>query len=57
MNWFTSIMMLTIAGIAIFSLNKFSQMKYHIAAMIIVGTFAAVGLFEGVMHSNSLGLL
>ena len=57
MNWFTSIMMLTTAGIAIFSLNKFSQMKYHIAALIIVGTFAAVGLFEGVMHSNKLGLL
>lgn len=57
MSWFTSLMMLTAGGIAVFSLKKFSSMKYHIAASIIVGTFVAVALFESVMHSRSIGLI
>jgi hypothetical protein len=57
MNWFTSIMMMVLAGIAVFSLNRFSKLQYHVAALIILGTFAAVGLFEGIMHSNAIGLL
>ena len=57
MNWFTSIMMIVIAGVAVLSLNRFSKMQYHVAALIILGTFVAVGLFEGIIHSNTIGLL
>lgn len=57
LSWFTSLMMLTAGGIAIFSLKKFSSMKYHIAAAIIVGMFLFVVLFESVMHSRSIGLI
>lgn len=57
MSWFTSIMMMVLAGVAIFGLNRFSNMQYHVAALIILGTFAAVGLFEGIAHSNTIGLL
>jgi hypothetical protein len=57
LSWFTSVFAITLGGLAVFGLGKYSDMKYHITALIIAGTFLAVGFFEGILHSSKLGLI